>query len=74
MPVPVRRLLGAALVAAALGLTAGADEYLCDDTAGCVAELDTPEGTRTVTFRQGDMINTDDGWVVDTADGWSRLD
>ena len=72
-----RRKWIAILVAAAACLVAGvatADDYECMDEAGCDAILSNDEGTRTVTFRRGDVLSTGSGWVIDPADGWVKVD
>ena len=61
-----------ALVAAALSVSA--EEYLCENVDGCRAVTETPDGREETVFRRGDIVSTDDGWVVDPGDGWTELD
>lgn len=54
--------------------TPSAEIYQCRDVTGCVATINTDDGTqRKVIFRKGDVVSTDAGWVVSTDDGWYRL-
>ena len=57
-----------------LAIYASADEYICESDAGCKALQSTDNGTREVTFKKGDIIDTGGGWIVTTSDGWRSLD
>jgi hypothetical protein len=56
-----------------LSLVATAEEFLCQNNAGCSAVLDTPQGRTRVTFHHGDVISTDGGWIVESGNGWTSL-
>jgi hypothetical protein len=72
MKTRIPRMIGLALLA--IATTSPAEVYQCHDITGCIATYDGPDGTRkTITFRKGDVIVTDAGWVVSTDDGWVKL-
>ena len=48
--------------------------YQCKSTKGCVATFNADDGKQIQrTFRKGDILSTDAGWVVSTNDGWEKL-
>jgi hypothetical protein len=61
-----------AVVATALG--AFADDFQCTLDTGCMAMQSTENGTRTVTFKKGDIVSTSGGWIVNPTEGWNRVD
>jgi hypothetical protein len=67
------RLVPAALFAAVAGLIAHAEDYKCDDDAGCTARRNEGGELTEVSFRKGDLVSTEDGWVVSTDDGWVKV-
>ena len=73
MRAPARVFLTlAAVVATAFGVCA--DDYQCTSDSGCTAMQSTDNGTRTVTFKKGDIVSTSGGWIVNPVDGWDRVD
>lgn len=73
MKVPARVFLAlSVVVATALG--AFADDYQCTSDTGCTAQQPTENGTRTVSFRKGDIVSTTGGWIVNPSDGWDEVD
>lgn len=68
----VRSLAVAGFVLAAV-IPMYAEDYQCTDDSGCTARI-TEDGELTeVTFRKGDLVSTEAGWVVSTEDGWVKV-
>ena len=55
------------------GLPTHAQDYQCRNTSGCTARQSVNGELTTVNFRKGDLVSTEDGWVVDPDDGWSKV-
>jgi hypothetical protein len=68
------RALAPVLALSALAHSAPAEEYLCENDEGCRAVVETPDGREEIQFREGDIVSTEEGWVVDPGDGWVSLD
>ena len=67
------RLVPAALFALAAGILVHAEDYKCNEDAGCTARITEDGELQEVTFRKGDLVSTEDGWVVSTDDGWVKV-
>lgn len=74
MKVPVLKVLFSLMAVTATTLVAFADDYQCASDNGCSAFQSTEGGTRRVRFKKGDIISTSNGWIVNPADGWSKVD
>lgn len=66
-----RRLLALVLAAVWCAPAAG-DDFKCDDISGCNA-LNTSTGS-VITFRKGDIVSTERGFVVAGDNGWVGVD
>jgi hypothetical protein len=73
MKVHAFRAIPVALLLAATALTAVAEEYQCRTAGGCTATMGGGDNPRTVRFRRGDLVSTDDGWIVNPGDGWVKI-
>ena len=62
------------LALATMAYVAIADDYQCTSAKGCNALVSTEGGVKRVKFRKGDIVSTGGGWVVNPADGWSKVD
>jgi len=60
------------LIASVLVSVASAGDYRCNAT-NCTGKIccDESGNLRTVTFDQGDVVSTEAGWIVNTANGWA---
>lgn len=67
------RFVPAALLGLALGFPAHAEDYQCTDDAGCSARITEDGELQEVTFRKGDLVSTEAGWIVSTDDGWVKV-
>jgi hypothetical protein len=67
------RLLSAAVAAAALGSSAYAADFLCENPHGCRAKRFENGNVIEAKFRYGDMVSTEAGWVVHSEDGWNEI-
>lgn len=67
------RLLSVAAVAALACNVSIAKDYQCREMNGCVAQKVINGVLQTVSFRKGDLISTQDGWVVDSSLGWKKI-
>lgn len=70
--VSARRVLAPMLVMA-LGILARAEDYQCTSDAGCTARITEDGELLDVSFRKGDIVSTDAGWVVSPDDGWEKV-
>ena len=68
------RAIASIAALAALAYSAGADDYQCTSDTGCDALVSTDGGIKRVKFRKGDIVSTGSGWVVNPADGWTKVD
>jgi hypothetical protein len=51
-----------------------AGEWQCQNPDGCIARINDGEGgVEEVSFRKGDIVSEENGWVVTPADGWKKL-
>lgn len=50
-----------------------AKDYQCRQRNGCVAHKVVNGVLKPVNFRKGDLVSTQDGWVVDTTRGWKKI-
>lgn len=48
-------------------------DYQCKDVGGCVARRSKNGVLTSYRFRKGDLVSTEDGWVVDPDDGWVKV-
>ena len=67
------RFAGSTTLVLATSLTGWAEDYKCTDDAGCTAQITEDGELQEVTFRKGDLVNTEDGWIVSTDDGWVKV-
>jgi len=61
------------LFAMFLGVPTEAQDFQCRNAAGCVARRPVNGTLQSVNFRKGDLVSTDDGWIVDPDDGWKKV-
>jgi len=73
MRITLPRVICAALFATATAWSASAETYQCENAGGCLATITTRGVQREVTFRKGDIVDTDSGWVVDLDQGWKEV-
>jgi len=69
----IARTCAAALLVLAVGIPARAEDYQCDDDAGCTARINEDGELQEVVFRKGDMVSTEAGWIVSPDDGWVKV-
>lgn len=67
------RLVPAAWILLAVGLPTWAEDYQCNEDAGCSARITEDGVVQEVTFRKGDLVSTESGWVVSPDDGWVKV-
>ena len=67
------RSFAMALLAVAAGIPMHAEDYQCDDDAGCSARINEDGELQEVVFRKGDLVDTEAGWVVSPDDGWVKV-
>ena len=67
------RSFATAFLVVAAGISAYAEDYQCDDDAGCSARINEDGELREVVFRKGDLVSTEAGWVVSPDDGWVKV-
>jgi hypothetical protein len=73
MTIKKARLAAAVLLATAAGLPAYAEDYQCGNDSGCTARINDDGEIEEVTFRKGDLVSTEAGWVVSPDDGWIKV-
>ena len=66
-------LLTAIGLVSTAALPLSAEDYQCQRAAGCVAQIPCDGELSEIAFRKGDIVSTDDGWIVSLADGWSKV-
>lgn len=61
---------------ALIGLASAADaeDWKCAREAGCTARINEDGVLKEVSFRKGDDVETEAGWIVSPDDGWEKLD
>lgn len=52
---------------------AWASDWQCRDSNGCTAQISENGQLKTVSFRRGEIVCTEDGWIVSTETGWKKL-
>lgn len=64
------------VLTALLGLAtaAEAEDWKCAREAGCTARINEDGVLKEVSFRKGDDVETEAGWIVSPDDGWEKLD
>lgn len=67
------RSFATALLVLAAGIPMHAEDYQCDDDAGCTARINEDGELQDVAFRKGDLVSTEAGWIVSTDDGWVKV-
>jgi len=50
-----------------------AEDYQCRRPAGCSASISEDGELLEVSFRKGDLVSTDDGWIVNPDNGWVKI-
>lgn len=52
----------------------GAEDYRCTDPRGCTAIITQDGEVEEVPFRRGDIVSTEDGWILPPGpNGWRKL-
>lgn len=69
----IARSFASALLVLAAGIPAHAEDYQCDDDAGCTARINEDGVLEEVVFRKGDLVSTEAGWIVSPDDGWVKV-
>jgi len=49
------------------------EDFKCTRDCGCKARITEDGAIKDVTFRKGDLISTEAGWVVTPDDGWLKI-
>ena len=57
----------------ALAVPTLAEDYQCKNSGGCDASITVDGELQEMSFRKGDIVNTDAGWVVHPDDGWEKV-
>ena len=70
---PLAHALTVIVLATAAGSTSIAQDYQCKEAAGCTAQKPVNGKLQRVNFKKGDLISTEDGWVVNPDDGWKKV-
>jgi len=73
MKIRITRAISVAILTVATGWTSSAQNYQCQNIGGCSASIDTGGVSKVVSFRKGDLIDTDSGWVINPKEGWSKV-
>ena len=69
----VAHVLAVLAIVAVAGLPSYAQDYQCRKVSGCVARKPVNGTLQTVKFRKGDLVSTEDGWVVNPDEGWKKV-
>lgn len=67
------RVLSVVFLLSTAGLTSHAEDYRCQNAAGCTARIVQNGELQQVAFRKGDIVSTEAGWIVSPEDGWVKL-
>ena len=67
------RALSLAVVLFGASTPVGAEDFVCTSPGGCEARITRGGKLTSTTFRKGDMVSTEAGWVVSTEDGWKKV-
>jgi len=77
MEIPMKRTIAHILsVIGLVSITAlpfFAEDYQCRRAAGCSASISADGELLEVRFRKGDLVSTDDGWIVNPDNGWVKI-
>ena len=73
MTIAFARPFTTAVLILAFGYYSNAQDYQCDDDAGCTASINEDGELEEVVFRKGDLVSTEAGWVVSSDDGWVKV-
>ncbi|MAB79433.1 MAG: hypothetical protein CMJ89_08775 [Planctomycetes bacterium] len=57
----------------ALAAPSFAEDYQCKNSGGCDASITVDGELQEVSFRKGDIVSTDAGWIVHPDDGWEKV-
>ena len=68
--VPVLAVIG---LTAIMAIPIQAQNYRCKDVSGCLAQIPENGQLKTVLFRKGDIISTEEGWVINPTNGWAKV-
>ena len=68
-----RRVFSVVTILLATTWASSAQDYQCQLHDGCSASINNDGERRQVKFRNGDIINTDSGWVLSPDDGWVKV-
>ena len=69
----VARVFASVVLLALAGAHPFAENYQCQDDAGCTATITEDGVLSEIAFRKGDIVSTEDGWVVHPDDGWEKV-
>ncbi len=69
----IAHALSALAIVAVAGLPTYAQDFQCRQAAGCVAGKPVNGTMKEMRFRKGDLISTEDGWVVNPDNGWKKV-
>lgn len=69
----ILRAFAVATTVVAVSSISLAKDYQCRLRSGCVAYKVVNGVSKPVSFRKGDLVSTQDGWVVDTTKGWKKI-
>lgn len=67
------RLVPAVWLVLTVGFPVQAEDHQCNESAGCSARITEDGIVSEVTFRKGDLISTEAGWIVSPDDGWVKV-
>ena len=68
--VPILTVIG---LTAIMAIPTYARDYRCKDVSGCIAQIPENGQLKTVLFRKGDIISTEEGWIVNPTNGWAKV-
>ena len=69
----ILRLFPAVLLVLAADSPAHAEDYQCKNDSGCTARIAEDGELQEVSFRKGDLVSTEAGWIVSPDDGWEKV-
>jgi len=50
-----------------------AQDFVCTSPSGCEARLTEGGRMTSTTFRKGDIVSKEAGWIISTRDGWKKI-
>lgn len=56
-----------------LAANTAAEDYQCRRSVGCPASITVDGELEETTFRKGDIVSTDAGWIIHPDDGWEKV-